>query len=110
MTKDIRRIMQRLSIEIVNVDEAIAEDAVNTLIDALSHIVEPIKKSLKVEPHDDARGIWATIELKTHAMSSSSAYKQSVVASAKALLNLQFHHVTKATVHVTLTAEKGEIQ
>jgi hypothetical protein len=110
MTKDIRRIMQRLSIEIVNVDEAIAEDAVNTLIDALSHIVEPIKKSLKVEPHDDARGIWATLELKTHAMSSASVYKQGVVASAKSLLNLQFHNITKANVYVTLTNENGEKQ
>ena len=100
--------MQRLSIEIVNVDEEVAENAVNVMLQALTPVVDHIKKSLNIEPHDEARGIWASLDLKDHATSSTSSYKQSVVAAVKAVLNLQFHNVAKANVYVTLTDNKGE--
>jgi hypothetical protein len=98
--------MQQLSIEIVNVDEDIAEQAVNTLVDALTLIVDPIKKSLKVEPHDETRGVWASFELKEHAMSSSTSYKKAVVSAAKSIVELQFHNISKANVYVTMTDNK----
>jgi hypothetical protein len=43
--------MQRLSIEIVNVDEEVAENAVNVMLQALTPVVDHIKKHIPQEHH-----------------------------------------------------------
>ena len=53
--------MKRLVVQVVNVDEDIAEKVFNNAVSAMSllHLVDIKKNSLQVEPHDDYRGIVA---------------------------------------------------
>lgn len=56
--------MKKYAIEVVNVDEELAEKAVRLSVAALSTVCPQIKtKSLRVEPHDDTRGVYCGLEV-----------------------------------------------
>jgi hypothetical protein len=56
--------MKRLVVYVINVDEDLAEKALNSAIEATSFLpfIDVKKKSLTVEPHDDYRGIVASFD------------------------------------------------
>jgi hypothetical protein len=56
--------MKRLVVYVINVDEDLAEKALNNAIEATSFLpfIDVKKKSLTVEPHDDYRGIVASFD------------------------------------------------
>jgi hypothetical protein len=55
--------MTALAIEIVNVDEDVAENSVRLAIEAISSITKVKSKTLTIEPHDEARGVWAKVDI-----------------------------------------------
>lgn len=56
--------MKRYAIEVVNVDEELAEKAVRESVTALATICPQIKvKSLRIEPHDDTRGVYCGLDV-----------------------------------------------
>ena len=99
--------MYRLSIEIANLDEDMAEKAFHKMVESLSLITELDKKSVHVEPHDDVRGVWASIDLADPEF-PSQAWRQSMVAVAKSLVNAILYNVSKATIHVMIEPVKLE--
>jgi hypothetical protein len=100
--------MQRVAIEVVNVDEDVAEKAVRKAIAALSVITELDLRTIVVEPHDEVRGVWASVDLPDPEL-SPSAFRQSTAAAVKALVNAQLYVNNKSNVHVTVTGnDKGD--
>lgn len=99
--------MHRLAIEIANIDEDMAEKAFHKMVESLSLITELDKKSVQVEPHDDVRGVWASVDLLDPEF-PSQVWRQSMVAATKSLLNAILYNVTKATIHVMIEPIKLE--
>lgn len=73
--------MKRLVVHVVNVDEDIAEKVFDSAISAVSFLshVKVNKSSSHVEPHDDYRGIIASVEYEF----TTSEANESRVASRK---------------------------
>lgn len=99
--------MPKVAVELINIDEDQAEKFVQKTIETLAQVVQPIKKSVVVEPHDDVRGIWARFDVK-ETESPSPSYNKALVAAVKSLLMMQIHPNTKAVVHVIVSNDKGE--
>ena len=100
--------MPKVAVELINIDEDLAEKAVGKMIDALALIAQPIKKSILIEPHDETRGIWAKFELKDPEESTTSSYRQALVAAVKSFLLMHTHINNKVNVHVTVYNDKGD--
>lgn len=99
--------MSKVAVELINIDEDLAEKAVQKTIDALAVIVQPIKKSIEIEPHDDVRGIWAKFDIKD-TITPSSSYNKALVAAVKSLILMQESINSKVNVHVTVYDDKGD--
>ena len=102
--------MPKVAVELINIDEDQAEKAVEKTIDALSLIIQPIKKSILIEPHDEVRGVWAKFDVKDTEDSSSSSYRQALVAAVKSFLLMQTHVNNKVNVHVRVYSDKGDTE
>ena len=97
--------MRIVAIEVANVDELLAENAVQAAVEMLSTVV-PIKpKSLKIEPHDDVRGIWTRVQMEDPEKTSAS-FEKYLVGAFKALINLQLHNVTTTVIHVRIERDE----
>jgi hypothetical protein len=96
--------MTALAIEIVNVDEDLAEKTVRLAIEAISSITKVKSKTLAIEPHDDYRGVWARVDIELPS-DANTAYKTSLVSSIKGIINTQLYINNKAGVHVSITHE-----
>lgn len=99
--------MPKVALELINIDEDQAEKFVQRTIETLSLIVQPIKKSIVIEPHDDVRGIWARFDVKD-VESPSSSYNKALAAATKSIILMQMHPNAKAVVHVVISNDKGE--
>ena len=55
--------MAVLAVEIVNVDEDVAENAARQAIDLISKITKVKSKTLLLEPHDEYRGAWVRVDI-----------------------------------------------
>lgn len=100
--------MQNIAIEVVNLDEALAEKSVRTTIDLLSKVIPLKVDTLLIEPHDDVRGVWARIDLDEPEVTSSS-FEKYVASTIKALINLQLHNVGSTVIHVRIDEIEGEM-
>jgi hypothetical protein len=96
--------MTALAIEIVNVDEDVAEKTVRLAIEAISSITKVKSKTLVIDPHDDYRGVWARVDIELPS-DANTAHKTSLVSSLKGLINTQLYVNNKAGVHVSITHE-----
>ena len=78
--------MKKYAIEIVNVDEEVAEKAVRSSVQALAMICPQINvKSLEVEPHDDTRGVFCGLE------GQSPAFVKLILDSLKITVSLSVY-------------------
>lgn len=83
--------MKKYAIEIVNVDEELAEKAVRSSVQALAAICPQINvKSLEIEPHDDTRGVFCGIEVKEHER-QSPAFVRLILDSLKNTVSLSMY-------------------
>ena len=99
--------MKNIAIEVVNIDDVIAETAVKTTIKLLSTIIPLKADTLLIEPHDEARGVWARVYLDEPEKPSAS-FDKYVLASIKALINMNIHNITTAVIHVRIDEIEGE--
>lgn len=99
--------MKNIAIEVVNIDDVIAETAVKTTIKLLSTIIPLKANTLLIEPHDDVRGVWARVDLDEPETPSAS-FEKYVVAAIKALINMNIHNITTAVIHVRIDEIEGE--
>jgi len=97
--------MRIVAIEVANVDELLAENAVKAAIEMLSTVVPLKPKSLEIEPHDDVRGIWARVQMENLEKTSTS-FEKYLVSSIKALINLQLHNVATTVIHVRIERDE----
>jgi hypothetical protein len=96
--------MTALAIEIVNVDEDVAEKTVRLAIEAISSITKVKSKTLTIEPHDETRGVWAKVDIDLP-NDANTAYKTSLVSTLKGFVNTQLYVNNKASVYVSITNE-----
>jgi hypothetical protein len=94
--------MTALAIEIINVDEDVAEKTARLAIEAISPITKVKSKTLTVEPHDETRGVWAKVDIDLP-NDVNAAYKTSLVSTIKGFVNTQLYANTKANVYVSIT-------
>jgi hypothetical protein len=99
--------MTQLVLEIVNVDEDVAEKVARQTIEVLSPILKVKNKTLVVEPHDDYRGVWAKVDIDLPDDANLS-YKTSVVSSTKGIINVLLYLNNKANVYVSITGKTNE--
>lgn len=99
--------MKNIAIEVVNIDDALAETAVKTTINLLSTIIPLRTNTLLIEPHDDVRGVWARVDLDEPETPSAS-FEKYVVSAIKALINMNIYNVTTAVIHVRIDEIEGE--
>lgn len=100
--------MKNIAIEVVNLDDALAEQSVKTAINLLSTIIPLKVDTLLIEPHSDVRGVWARVDLDEPEVPSSS-FEKYVASAVKALVNLQLHNITSAVIHVRIDEIEGEM-
>jgi hypothetical protein len=108
MTKGGHLKTKNIAIEVVNIDDAIADNAVRTTIKLLSTIIPLKVDSLLIEPHDDVRGVWARINLD-RPQDASASFEKYVASAIKALINMNIHNITSAVVHVRIDEIEGEM-
>lgn len=86
-----------------------AEKAFHKMVESLSLITELDKKSVQAEPHDDVRGVWASVDLVDPEF-PSQAWQQTTVAATKSLLNAILYKAPKTNVHVMISndIQQGE--
>jgi len=99
--------MLKVAVELVNIDEVLAENNVKKTVDALALVAQPIKKSLVIEPHDDVRGVWASFTVK-EPEDYSPMYDKALVAAIKSVVLVQEYVGKNANVHVTVSNDKGD--
>jgi hypothetical protein len=97
--------MRIVAIEVANVDELLAENAVQVAVEMLSTVVPLKPKSLEIEPHDDVRGIWSRVQMDNPEKTSAS-FEKYLVGAFKALINLQLHSVTTTVIHVSIERDE----
>lgn len=67
---------RKYAIEIVSIDEDMAEEGVRKAVRALAEIHPQVRyQSLHIEPHDDARGIFCGVEIESHDIPSANLTK-----------------------------------
>ena len=67
---------RRYAIEIVNIDEDMAEKAVQEAVRAIADVCPQVRyQSLRVEPHDDARGVFCGVDVDPHDIPSANLTK-----------------------------------
>jgi hypothetical protein len=97
--------MRNISIEVIGLDEVLAENAVKTAVEMLSAVVPLKPKTFKLEPHDDVRGIWSHVQMDNPEKTSAS-FDKYLVGAFKALINLQLHNVTTTVIHVSIERDE----
>lgn len=95
--------MKTCTIQVVNVDEDVAEKAVEKMIDALSRLSSTLsikEKSLSVDPHDDYRGIYAVFnyEFILKEGNESKNASRELQDAVQGLIKLQLWNVPQARV------------
>ena len=95
--------MKRCTIQVVNVDEDVAEKALEKAVDALSRLSSTLsikEKSLSVDPHDDYRGIYATFdyEFTLKEGNESKNASRELQDAVQGLIKLQLWNVPQARV------------
>jgi len=93
--------MTALAVEIINVDEDVAENVARQAIETISKIVKVKSKTLEVQPHDDYRGVWLRVDIDLPGDVNKS-YKTSLVSTVKGLIETQLYINNKAAVHVSI--------
>lgn len=93
--------MNVLAVEIVNVDEDVAEKVARQAIELISTLVKVKSKTLDIQPHDDYRGVWARVDIELPS-DANKPYKTSLVSSTKGLIETQLYLNNKAGIHVSL--------
>jgi len=99
--------LRNIAIEVVNIDEHLAEQAVRTATQMLVAILPLQTDTLHVEPHDDIRGVWARVDMENPEKISAS-FDKCVVSVYKALINMQLHNVSSTVVHVLINETRDE--
>jgi len=97
--------MKIVAIEVANIDEVLAENAVRQAIEMLSTVVPLKPKTFESEPHDDVRGIWSRVQMEDPEKTSAS-FEKYLVGAIKALINLQLHNVTTTVIHVSIERDE----
>ena len=72
--------MAALAVEIVNVDEDVAEKVARQAIETISKITKVKSSTLEVQPHDDYRGVWLRVDIDLPSDGNKS-YKTSLVST-----------------------------
>jgi hypothetical protein len=95
--------MKRCTIQVVNVDEDVAEKALEKAVDALSRLVSTVtfkEKSITVDPHDDYRGIYASFdyEFTLKEGNESKNASRAMQDTVQDLIKLQLWNVPQARV------------
>lgn len=93
--------MNTLAVEIVNVDEDVAEKVARQAIELISTLTKVKSKTLVIEPHDDYRGVWARVEIELPSDANKS-FKTSLVSTTKGLIETPLYLNNKAGVHVSI--------
>ena len=93
--------MAVLAVEIVNVDEDVAENAARQAIDLISKITKVKSKTLLLEPHDEYRGAWIRVDIDLPSDANRS-YESSLVFAVKGLIETQLYLNKKAGIHVSI--------
>jgi hypothetical protein len=94
-----------LVVEITNVDDDIAESAFIRTVNAMAKMIRVDAKSQHVEPHDDTRGIFASIDIDGGL--STSAQKLAVLRAFNSLLSLDLCENSKAKINVKYAQPNG---
>jgi hypothetical protein len=96
-----------LVVEITNVDDDIAESAFIRTVNAMAKMnhIRVDAKSRHVEPHDDTRGIFASIDIDGGL--STSAQKLAVLRAFNSLLSLDLCENSKAKINVKYAQPNG---
>lgn len=99
--------MQNIAIEIANVDDDLAEQAVQTATRVLSTMIPVKSDTLFSEPHSDVRGIWAHVLMDDPDDMSPSFHKY-VISAYKALIQLHLQQVGSVVIHIMMNKEEGK--
>ena len=100
--------MKRLVTYVINVDEEVAEPAFIKALEIInSHMPNVFinKKSLFVEPHDDYRGIYASVEFDYRDIDDEKA-SQVIIDSVKDLIKMQLWYIPA----VQTTSQIGDVK
>jgi hypothetical protein len=103
--------MKRLVTYVINVDEEIAEPAFIKALDIInSHMPNVFvdKKTLLVEPHDDYRGIYASVEFDYRDIDDEKKRKASqvIIDSVKDIVKMQLWYIPA----VQTTSQIGDVK
>ena len=94
--------MKRLTVQVVNVDEDVAEKAFNRAVESLAllNVISIEKNSSVVDPHDDYRCIYATVNYEFIAKEGNESKNASreLQDAAQSLIKLQLWHVNQSRV------------
>ena len=93
--------MTQLVLEIVNVDEDVAEKVARQAIETISKITKVKSSTLEVQPHDDYRGVWLRVDIDLPSDVNKS-YKTSLVSTLKGLIETPLYLNNKAGIHVSI--------
>ena len=93
--------MAALAVEIVNVDEDVAEKVARQAIETISKITKVKSSTLEVQPHDDYRGVWLRVDIDLPSDVNKS-YKTSLVSTLKGLIETPLYLNNKAGIHVSI--------
>jgi hypothetical protein len=99
-------VLQNIAIEVVNMDDFLAETAVRTAVTTLATYIPLDLSTLTVEPHDDIRGVWARVVL-TNDEKMTGEYSKLIIAALKSLIGLTVLNVKSPAIQIFIT-EKDE--
>lgn len=93
---------RKFAIEIVNVDEDMAEEGARKGIKALAEICPQVRyQSLHIEPHDDTRGIYCGVDVDPHDNPSAN-FTKLILDSLKHMIALAMYPARpKIYIHTT---------
>jgi hypothetical protein len=57
--------LHRLTIEILGTDEELATERLQESLPVIAQLLDVVEDSLVIEPHDETRGIWSSIQVYT---------------------------------------------
>jgi hypothetical protein len=100
--------MSTLVVEVINVDDDVAESALKHALNGLneSSVVSVKLPSLHIEPHDDYRGIIAKVDLKEDSSKSGAeGHRVRIMRTLNSFITMELQGNSKAKVQVQFTKE-----
>lgn len=89
--------IHKLVIEILGTDEELATNRLQESLPGIAQLLNVVEDSLVIEPHDEARGIWSSIDIYTDV-----SKHEGIIAFIKGLVHYKLNVTGSSKLRISI--------